>query len=77
MLRRIAIFEKLFLGVLNIDLSVSSEEAMVEEYKVDVWRGTYLLMSNIGIVLSGRILLDRNHHPAENGVIGKNRLISA
>jgi hypothetical protein len=39
--------------------------------------GTYLLESNIGIVLSGRILLYRNHHPAEIGAIGKSRLISA
>jgi hypothetical protein len=45
---------------------------------MEVWRkATYLLMSNIGTVLSGRILLYRNHHPAESGAIRKNRLISA
>jgi hypothetical protein len=46
--------------------------------RMEVWRkATYLLMSNIGIALSGRILLYRNHHPAESGAIRKNRLISA
>lgn len=37
--------------------------------------GTYWPKSNIGIVLSGRILLFRNHHPAENGAIGTSRLV--
>jgi hypothetical protein len=46
--------------------------------RMEVWRkATYLLMSNIGTVLSGRILLYRNHHPAEIGATGKSRLISA
>ena len=40
-------------------------------------KGTYWLKSNIGIVLLGPRLLYRNHRPAENGAIGKSRLISA
>ena len=39
--------------------------------------GTYWPKSNIGIVLSGRILLYRNLHPAENGAIGTSRLVLA
>jgi len=74
-LRRIAISERLFLGVLNIGLMSALRKPGIRNGGVG--ERTYWLKSNIGIALSGRILLYRNLHPAENGAIGTSRLVLA